>query len=1346
MTARDIRYYQQEAINEIIDELSNNSKCLVKMFCGSGKSLIMKNVVQHFNEKLSVFVFPSLSLIEQFYDDYLENSKDVLKVSSADDESTTDVKKIKKFLLKEITSKIICITYQSFHLLLNNLENNTIDICCFDEAHHAVGNTYQKLIFNDNNIISKQIFFTATPKNANGIVMYDKNDSSKSMCGKLIYDYSYYRGMTEGYLNPFDIEVGLFTENTNKSIYESIARSILTTGNNRVLTFHATVNSDADSSTKNFVDEKLFNKTFNSIVNAEFVSKKGFYKKICMIGLDATVSMKDRKKILTKFKKNKDNADDNDITILCSCETIGEGVDTNDANMCVFVDPKSSVVKIIQNIGRIVRKQYGIDKPKSTVLIPCWVDKSKYEHCKSVEERDAVVREDMSKDGNYSGILNVLSALQQEQEELFDACINYPDSYSRAEIETNFANQGYKIDDVVGDGGLVETIEHMIDKEVECDDIEDISKNENVCIEVYTDLIEDPVSKYNEDCDGEVVRLYKTENDDENQEDVYQPIIKKNGEKKGTKKEKVETIDKNKRPKIIFQCNSDVKVLWSIKEWDNSMESCMKSCLLECEVVDIWGERFESLKKFIDENNKTPSIHTDNINETILSNWFFTQNHNYRTGTKGMKNVIRCNIWKDFREEYKSLFVTKQDKWDANFNYLKEFIVNNDMKPSVDSKDENEKFIGNWFSKQNTDYNNKCRGMKDNIRYTTWGEFYDEFKHIIGNVEYRWESNLQQLKDFLVSNDRKPTEDSKDENEKFLAKWFSHQKSNYEGKKFNMKNETICKIWEEFINQFNQLFITIEDAWNTNFKKLKEFIIENGKKPSQTSVDEEEKTMANWVVTQNNRHNSKSRGMKRNARYDIWKDFKEEFKELFETVDTKWDNNFNKLKEFIATNDRKPTTDSNERSEKTMANWIVTQNHNCKNRTQGMKCDIRYNIWNNFKEEYRVLFVQDDNKWDTSFNSLKEFVINNCKKPSKDSENKCEKTMANWLNTQNTNFKTLKDGMQNDLRYKVWGEFYDEFKHINGNIEHTWESNFQLLKEFIVKNDRNPSEDSKDENEKHIGKWFSHQKTNYKKKSQGMTDESRFNKWTNFTSEYLTKKISKPIKQMNLKKFTKKTEEFVKETPENKKIRTKSQMEVLHQRYKTLSSTNLNKEFSENKNLWDEYHEMSEQNEESFPKESIPRNVIIDELEKQKTKRTKTIVDMGCGRAQISKHFTDKNDTRFKFINYDHVSSGETVISCDISNTPLENDSVEIVILSLAMWGSNCKSYIAEAHRILESNGLLYIIEATKRWSEEDENHNLIQGEEGGKLKKVLIENHFQVSESKIEKFSLFVCNKRQII
>ena len=196
------RPYQQDAFHAIENELLTKQKCIVKMFCGSrvlssdktncvrvadssGKSRIMHNLVKHYNLQLSVFVFPSLSLIDQFHIDYLKETPHVLKISS-DKESTTDTKIIIKFLKKN-THKIICITYQSFELLLDNLQDNKIDICCFDEAHHAVGNTYQKLIFNDNNFITKQIFFTATPKNANGIVMYDRNDLDKSMCGNLVY-------------------------------------------------------------------------------------------------------------------------------------------------------------------------------------------------------------------------------------------------------------------------------------------------------------------------------------------------------------------------------------------------------------------------------------------------------------------------------------------------------------------------------------------------------------------------------------------------------------------------------------------------------------------------------------------------------------------------------------------------------------------------------------------------------------------------------------------------------------------------------------------------------------------------------------------------------------------------------------------------------------------------------------------------------------------------------------------------------------------------------------------------------------------------------------------------------
>ena len=134
-----------------------------------------------------------------------------------------------------------------------------------------------------------------------------------------------------------------------------------------------------------------------------------------------------------------------------------------------------------------------------------------------------------------------------------------------------------------------------------------------------------------------------------------------------------------------------------------------------------------------------------------------------------------------------------------------------------------------------------------------------------------------------------------------------------------------------------------------------------------------------------------------------------------------------------------------------------------------------------------------------------------------------------------------------------------------------------------------------------------------------------------------------------------------------------------------------------------------------------------------KGKRTRSVVDMGCGKAQIADHFT--NDSRFTFINYDHVSSNENVLVQDISNTGLEDHSIDICILCLAMWGSNCQDYVREAHRILESGGKLYIIEATKRWT--------IDGDEPGKrLKSLLEDTGFQITKQSIEKFCLFVCSK----
>jgi len=68
---------QRAAILAIQQQLveKDRPKCLVKMFCGSGKSrLIMANIIC-FKKQLSIVVVPSLALIQQFYDSYLTPRK-----------------------------------------------------------------------------------------------------------------------------------------------------------------------------------------------------------------------------------------------------------------------------------------------------------------------------------------------------------------------------------------------------------------------------------------------------------------------------------------------------------------------------------------------------------------------------------------------------------------------------------------------------------------------------------------------------------------------------------------------------------------------------------------------------------------------------------------------------------------------------------------------------------------------------------------------------------------------------------------------------------------------------------------------------------------------------------------------------------------------------------------------------------------------------------------------------------------------------------------------------------------------------------------------------------------------
>ena len=402
--------------------------------------------------------------------------------------------------------------------------------------------------------------------------------------------------------------------------------------------------------------------------------------------------------------------------------------------------------------------------------------------------------------------------------------------------------------------------------------------------------------------------------------------------------------------------------------------------------------------------------------------------------------------------------------------------------------------------------------------------------------------------------------------------------------------------------------------------------------------------------------------------------------------------------------------------------WLGNQKQNYKKQKNSMaNGDIR-TIWEETLRKYPILSDRDE-QWKIKLAGLHIFIDTNKRCPRQRNGNESEKKLGKWTSHQKTDYNNQVHIMENPEIRKIWEDTVQKYPCLTVDNVIEWKHKLTELSTFIGTNGFPPSKHSKNIVVQGIGRWVGYQKQNYKKQEKSMSDPEIRKIWEDTVQKYPCLR-DKPIKSMKLS-----IPNTVTESSEQKRQRVHSELSQLHQRYKTLTSDHLREAFIENPSLWHTYHAISEENETSFPEQEIPRNRIIQELAKIKSKRTKLVVDMGCGKAHIARHF---QDTRFKFINLDHVACDETVTACDISNTKLEEDSVEICILSLAMWGSNCKDYLREAHRILESNGILYLIEPTKRWTET---------EPADKLSALLEESGFRIVEKNIAKFSLFICS-----
>lgn len=107
----------------------------------------------------------------------------------------------------------------------------------------------------------------------------------------------------------------------------------------------------------------------------------------------------------------------------------------------------------------------------------------------------------------------------------------------------------------------------------------------------------------------------------------------------------------------------------------------------------------------------------------------------------------------------------------------------------------------------------------------------------------------------------------------------------------------------------------------------------------------------------------------------------------------------------------------------------------------------------------------------------------------------------------------------------------------------------------------------------------------------------------------------------------------------------------------------------------------------------IPYLVIANKL---KDKPYLVVADFGCGEALLAKELDNQ------VYSFDHIAMDDTVIECDMKQTILADNFIDVAVFSLSLQGLNWKEYLLEAKRSLKPYGNLFIAEPTYSWQDDN--------------------------------------------
>lgn len=447
MTTPQPRPHQVAALTDLQIALSAHDRTQLHMACGTGKTFVGRWHAQASDADLTLVLVPSLALVAQTLREWRQatgqrntgwifralvvcsdptttegvQERELTDDGLAVDETTwvreaarvtTDASEVARFLRGDLRKndghrldrhapRVIFATYHSAPVVARAQaiagEASVFDLVVCDEAHRLAGRPSEAFsaVLNPRSIVArKRLFMTATPKPfaGDGYSM----DDTKTF-GPIAHTISFGDAIAAGLLTDYQVLVIAGKNDTAdklRTVPAALARAVDEHHISRVLSFHGRVSKAA---------------AFSSAID-ELITPHG--RKIRGRHVSGAMATAVRTETL-EWVRNTDDVDE--VRVVSNARCLSEGVDVPAVDAILFADQRSSIVEIIQAIGRVLRPAPG--KRIGSIILPLGLDDgdddsalalSAYEHIWTVlrglrahDQRLAEAIDDVAREAAY---------------------------------------------------------------------------------------------------------------------------------------------------------------------------------------------------------------------------------------------------------------------------------------------------------------------------------------------------------------------------------------------------------------------------------------------------------------------------------------------------------------------------------------------------------------------------------------------------------------------------------------------------------------------------------------------------------------------------------------------------------------------------------------------------------------------------------------------------------------------------------------------------------------------------------------------------------------------------------